>query len=395
MKARLWAYPWDIIDEDPDAVMERVADAGFDEVSVAVLYHGGMLLLPHNPRRRVYFPEDGVVYFVPDSLRYQGSSLQPVVSELTRSSDVLAEICAAAASHGLTTVAWVVTLHNARFGLQYPELTLENAFGDRYPYALCPSQPQVGAFFQALVADLSRYPLGAVELEALYHQSYPHAWSHAKEGACRTWAHAHLLSLCFCPACVAQAAGQGVDGDEVSRHVRRALDDGLREGTVRGAAKDDVESVDELGSLVPGVAGYIAARTQAVTALLDRVCAASGVPVYGMIGSGLLGNEWRAGIALPDWAARCDGLTVNCYQRRWFGTVEEEAAEARRRINGPALYIGLQATWPQVNTASDLRRRIAEVRKVPADGVAIYNYGLMPSWHLEWAKSALREVADG
>ncbi len=395
MKARLWAYPWDILDEGPDTVMERVANAGFDEVSVAMLYHGGMLLLPHNPRRKVYFPEDGVVYFVPDSECYRGTSLRPIRSELTKDGDPLSQICRAAASCGLGTVAWVVCLHNGRLGLENPGVALENAFGDRYPYALCPSQPQVSTFLEGVVADLSRrYPLAGIELEALYHQNYPHDWSHPKEGSHRTALDADLLSLCFCRACLSAAAEHGVQGDSVRRAVRSVLQDRFGRDTGAVPARGAECPPDQLDTLIPDGTAYLDVRTHVVTALLKRLTAASQVPIHGIVGSGLLGRERWSGLALHEWAAVCESLTVNCYQREPHTSVEEEITEARRRVGRSALHIGLQATWPHVNAASQLSRRIATARTAQADGVAIYNYGLMPLHHIHWVKDAFAEAAN-
>ncbi len=398
MRARLWAYPWDILDEGPAAVMERVADAGFDEVSVAMLYHGGMLLLPHNPRRKVYFPEGGVTYFVPDRERYLddapgiepqgGKALRPVASRLTQEGDPLSRICQAAAARGLATVAWVVCLHNSRLGLEDPTVTLENAFGDHYPYALCPSKRRVGVFLERLVADLSsRYELAGIELEALYHQSYPHQWSHPKEGAHRTTLDGHLLSLCFCTDCMAAATARGVNADAVRMSVCSLLHSGLGGSATGPCAEAATFTTKELDALIPEVSAYLATRTDVVTALLEKLCAASQVAIHGIIGSGLLGREHWSGIALHNWAAKCHSLTVNCYQPGSYASVKEEIAQARRQVGESSLYVGLQATWPHVDAASKLSNRVRAASAAQANGIAIYNYGLMPLRHIDWVKS--------
>lgn len=387
MRARLWAYPWDLLDEGLDAALKRVADAGIAEVSVAVLYHGGMLLLPHNPRRKVYFPEDGVAYYAPDDRFYGGTALKPTQSTLTKDCDPLDQICRAAASCDLETVAWVVCLHNGRLGLENPSLTLENAFGDHYPYALCPSQPDVGAFLEGVVADLSRrYPLAKIEVEALYHQRYPHDWSHPKEGTNRTQIAADLLSLCFCRACLKAGQEAGVDGAAVRQAVRSILEDQLR-GETGSAA--DLSTPDQIEDLGPEGAAYIATRTRSVTNLLERLTTASEVGIHGIVGSGLLGREQWSGLALDEWATRCEGLTINCYQPGSRPSVDEEILEAGARAGESALYIGLQATWPHVTAAAQLEQRVTAARTAGADGVAIYNYGLMPLSHLAWVKGAL------
>ena len=61
----IWIYPWDVLDAGAETVVGELADWGFSALSVAVTYHAGRLLLPHNPRRTVYFLEDGAAYFEP------------------------------------------------------------------------------------------------------------------------------------------------------------------------------------------------------------------------------------------------------------------------------------------------------------------------------------------
>ena len=63
----LFAYPWDIIDEGEDAVIDAVKRAGLNTLFVTVNYHSGMFFLPHNPNRKIYFPEPGALYFEPSA----------------------------------------------------------------------------------------------------------------------------------------------------------------------------------------------------------------------------------------------------------------------------------------------------------------------------------------
>ena len=51
-----------------------------DTVSLAVCYHTGKLLLPHNPRRKVYYPEDGALFFSPDAAAFANSILKPYLT---------------------------------------------------------------------------------------------------------------------------------------------------------------------------------------------------------------------------------------------------------------------------------------------------------------------------
>jgi hypothetical protein len=388
MRARLWTYPWDVRDDGPEVALSRIAGAGFQELSLAAAYHGAMLFLPHNPRRRVYCLEDGVVYFRPDERFYRDTPIKPVPSNLTGPADPLAQIAGAAKGHGLDTVAWTVTLHNSRLGMRFPEYTVENAYGDRYPYALCPAQPAVRAFTRGLVADLSsRYPLSAVEVEALYYGAYPHAWTHAKEGIRRSAAHEALLSLCFCPACQAAAAPL-VDAAALRERVRAYLDAEFVREVGDQAGAPDPASPGDLDRLVPGYAAYAAARTQVVSTLVQEVRSACQVPLSAIVGSGVPRRAWAFGVDPAAFASTCDSLTYTCYQPE-ADAVQREASFARSLAGNKSLFVGLQALWPLARSAEDLAAKVAAARRAGAEGVSVYNYGLMPLPHLDWCRQAL------
>ena len=68
----MYVHPWDVADEGPDSVLERITSTGIRVVNLATSYHSGRYLLQHNPKRRkVYFAEEGVVYFKPDPAYFQ------------------------------------------------------------------------------------------------------------------------------------------------------------------------------------------------------------------------------------------------------------------------------------------------------------------------------------
>src|SRR5207249_192985 len=100
-----------------DAVLDNVSKrAGLGGLTMAAAYHHGRDVFPHNPARKVHFLEGGTVFFQPDSSRYQGRALQPLVSALAQKTDVLADLCHDAAAGRLQRAAGA-ELEN-RFGAQ-------------------------------------------------------------------------------------------------------------------------------------------------------------------------------------------------------------------------------------------------------------------------------------
>src|SRR5689334_8949254 len=91
----MYAYPWDLADEGVADVVARVTALGLDTITLAGAYHAGKFLRPHGRSGRVYFPDDGTVYFTAEPLRY--GSVTPVLSRLVAERDVLSELSQQAA----------------------------------------------------------------------------------------------------------------------------------------------------------------------------------------------------------------------------------------------------------------------------------------------------------
>src|SRR5271166_7147125 len=138
----IYAYPWDLAETGVGAAVDRFLALGLDTVTIAGSYHAGKFLRPHGKAGKVYFPEDGAVYFKPDPKRY--GAIKPVPhSSIVAGEDLFGALIG---QDRLATNVWLVLLHNTRLGTAYPRSTVANAFGDRYLYNLCPSAPEARAY---------------------------------------------------------------------------------------------------------------------------------------------------------------------------------------------------------------------------------------------------------
>jgi hypothetical protein len=116
-------------------------------------------------------------------------------------------------------------LHNARLGAADPSCTVENAFGDRYPWALCAGSPAVRDYAAALAAEVGALAdVGAIELEACGWYGIEHGSAHDKTAGAAGSAAAWLLSACFCAACAQAYAAAGADPAELRAAVRSVAD---------------------------------------------------------------------------------------------------------------------------------------------------------------------------
>src|SRR5581483_2084760 len=72
----IYTYAWDLADAGSASATRQFRSLGLDTVTIAGSYHAGKFLLPHGESGKVYFPEDGTVYFRADLRRY--GAIKPV-----------------------------------------------------------------------------------------------------------------------------------------------------------------------------------------------------------------------------------------------------------------------------------------------------------------------------
>ena len=374
--AALWCYPWDLLDEGLDVSLGRIADAGLEAISLAVSYHAGLLLLPHNPRTHLRFLEDGALYFRPPSGAFRGLTIQPRLSRLTEGQDPLALICEAADGRGLQVVAWTVCLHNSFQGARHPELAIQNALGDPLIYALCPAQPAVQDYLATLLRALSAYPLRALQLESYGYMGFPHGQHHEKLNLPLGAAGEFLMGLCFCPACQRQAEAAGVEWRALREGVCSYLQR-LWDGEI---APDEDGCEAHVATLIPGLADYMALRQQVLIRLVQRLARAANVPLN------------LLGIA-PGMIAPLASQVAEVTEMAYFAEPDQVAAATREAANKLAgripLSIGLDACPHLTPDAANLAAKVRAARQAGAGGLYLYNYGLMPLRSLAWVKEAL------
>src|SRR6516225_3461368 len=86
----IFTYPWDLNDDGIDRALDVIQnEAQLNGVSLAFAYHIATFFLPHNPRRKIYFGEDGIVLFVPDAKHWSNAKIRPRVSRLVEGPDWL------------------------------------------------------------------------------------------------------------------------------------------------------------------------------------------------------------------------------------------------------------------------------------------------------------------
>ncbi|SDK60967.1 hypothetical protein [Aliiruegeria lutimaris] len=375
----MYVYPWDLRDEGVCEVAARLRDASIDSVSVATSYHAGKFLRPHGPQGKVYFPEDGTVYFRPSANRYR--VLAPQQARMAREYDALSELSRHAPDLGVT--AWTVGLHNSRLGAAHPDLAVETAFGDRLINSLCPSQPEVRHFAKALCADAASQPgVREVALEAPGWQAFRHGHHHEFELIELPDVVQIMLGTCFCTACLSRASAAGIDGDGLKRAARTDLEDYFHSG----AAPVTDPKTD------PDWVAYFHLRAETVTSMASEIRAEMPFDAtLAIIPTTQSPNDlcWIEGSDLAGLASAADRIEIPAYQNGVAAISSDATRAARAAGNDAALGFILRPTYPNLAGAEDVTRAVEALRALRPTSISFYNYGHMRLESLDWIAAAL------
>lgn len=390
MQLSIWTYPWDIQEQGAaNLIGEVTGKVGLSGISMATSYHAGRFLQPRSPRQKAYFPEDGTVYYRVDPRFWEGAEIRPLESSIVASGgDMLAALVAAREESGISINCWTVCLHNTRLGMLHPQHVTRNAFGNPNYYNLCPSSPAARDYVVRLVREITtRYRPDSVELESPNFLGFVHEYHHEKDMVGILPEDDFLLSLCFCPHCMARATAAGVDAEAARARVEaliEAMCQRLRpEAQFPGFPAAGIEAFARYPELVD----YLRWRSEPVTSLIGEIRAAADPASKILLID--LKDGWLGGVDLEACGKLCDGAILCCYSM----TPEEGAkvmAEGRRAL-GPEKYLGmgLRLYYPEVDGPEILSARALAALRAGAEGVNFYNYGLLPEPRLDWIKSAV------
>jgi len=387
MHRSMWTYPWDILDLGYDKALGELGErAAVNAISLASSYHAGRFLQPRSPKRKVYFPEDGTIYFHPTPARWQGLAIQPKVAEIIEDEDVLRELVRRRDAGGLKVCCWTVCLHNTRLGMLHPGAVTRNAFGDPNYYNLCPSNEDARAYVSALVEDLTHsYEPDIVELESPSFMGFVHGYHHDKDGVGLNPEDDFALSLCFCDSCLKRAKKAGVDGEAARRIVKQWIVEACERAAPKPRFPDFPSTGVETFRPFAAVYDYLIWRTEPVTSLVaeikERAHASSRVV---LIDEGSLG-----GCDLEAIGKICDGAILCVYG---LGADEGAAVikEGRKKL-GPSKFLsaGFRLFDGEAGGAEGLTARVNACVEAGANALNFYNYGLIPAPRLDWIRAAV------
>lgn len=387
----MWAHPWDVVDEGPGAVAERLTEIGVTELNLATTMHSVQTLNPHNPERKTFFA-DASAYFQPDDDRY--GEISPEVNETMGEADWLARIADGFADAPVSLNAWVVPFHSSSLGRKHPDAALTSPFGDSLIWGLCPSNPDVQAYGRALTADLAdRGVFDGIEMElADYQYGTGYGWHHQEFFTRLGDLGEFLFGLCFCEHCRDHAAAAGVDVEAARDQAR----DGLS-ARFEGAIAADADVAGWLAEH-QAVAAYTHARRETIVDLFgdfaDRISPAS-FGYYlkmGGLGDDRMGVEhsWKHGLDLRALGDVFDYATVLAYHSD--PTVVRDDVRTARTLLDARIDAGILAGHPIVDSREHLRSLVEAAVDAGAEDFSFYGYGVLPDRNLDWIGDALDAI---
>ncbi|MDU9006350.1 hypothetical protein [Sedimentitalea todarodis] len=386
----IWTYPWDLHDIGLDAALERTSQAGLNTISLATSYHAGRFLQPGNPRRRVYFPEDGTVYFRSDPAKWSDHEITPKQAAIVDTEgDMLDALVRRRDAGGAAVSCWTVCLHNTRLGLMHPGHVMRTAHGDPMSYALCPSSPAARAYVTGLVSEISHaYRPDRIELESPDFMGFPHGFHHEKDGLPLQPDESFLLGVCFCDYCRSTARAAGLPADIAQSQVARLLDNAFSRELPRSQFPDFPSNGPESFEAHSALSAYLAWRSEPVTSLIAEIREATHPDTKVL----LIDAEgtWTGGIDLPNLLPHLDGV-LHCAYETEPARISPLLAQTRALLGSDkTLIAGFQLFNPTVRDQTDLENRVAQA--LPhVDGLNFYNLGLVPQARLGWIAAALHK----
>ncbi|WP_172121521.1 hypothetical protein [Devosia sp. 919] len=385
----IYTYAWDLQEAGVPAAVDEFRRLGLDTVTVAGSYHAGKFLRPRGTRGKVYFPEDGTVYFHADPARY--GTIQPLANSLLAEGDVLGELTRS----DMATNVWLVLLHNTRLGMAHPESVVRNAFGDPYFYNLCPSAPDARAYAVALASDVTeRYPVSGISLEAPGWTPYAHGFHHEfallKSNA---WLE-NLLGLCFCQHCLADAERAGIDARRLKAQIASDIEAYLESGIDYPADmaeafwRADLAGDFELQSFLDFRCGVV---TSLVGEIRDAVRADATVSVIPSVARPTAG-AWYEGSDLPA-LAQTAGIIEACFYEASAERVSADLFDLQRRLRGAGKLRGiLRPSYPDLASKTEFLGAVQALRNSGVEEVAFYNWGFLRQDNLAWIGDVMREL---
>ncbi|MFN0194301.1 MAG: hypothetical protein ACKVP5_20410 [Aestuariivirga sp.] len=384
----IYTYAWDLAETGVAAAVDEFKALGLNTVTIAGSYHAGKFLRPHGKAGKVYFPEDGTAYFKTTASRY--GTIKPVANSLLEERDVLRELCD---KKGIATNVWLVLLHNTLLGTRHPEVTVANAFGDRYVYSLCPSHPESRAYAVGLARDVTQsYQVSGISMESPGFAPYAHGYHHEFAlNQPNRWLD-NQLGLCFCDHCVKGATAAGINAKTLKARVARDISDYLASDIDFPADMAeafwlaDTRLDGELKAFLDWRCGIVTSLVAEIRSEVRKDATVAVIPSVARP----TGGAWYEGSDLAALAKVSDFVEA-CFYEPGSMRVKADLFDVKRRLGGSQKLRGiLRPAWPDLQTKGDFLAAVEALVDGGIQGLAFYNWGHLRAANVAWIADAMK-----
>jgi hypothetical protein len=383
----IYTYAWDLAEEGVGKAADQFLKLGLDTVTMAGSYHAGKFLRPHGRTGKVYFPEDGTVYFHADPARY--GAIKPVANGMLKQRDVLRELTD---GKRVAVNVWLVLLHNTLLGSAHPESSVANAFGDRYIYNLCPSAPAARAYALGLAKDVTEsYGVSGISLETPGFLPYVHGYHHEFAlNSPNRWLDS-LLGLCFCDHCVKGAEKAGIDASRLKAEVARDIGDYLASDV--DFTSDMAEAFWHADTLGNRLGQFLRWRSDVVTSLVAEIRAGvrkdANVAVIPSVARPT-GGAWYEGSDLKA-LGEAAGIIEACFYEPGAARVKADLFDVKRRLRGKGkLRAILRPAYPDLADEAEFLAAVGALIEGGVKELAFYNWGHLRSTNVARIATAMK-----
>ena len=386
----MFSYSWDLAENGVAKSVEEFKSLGINTVTLASSYHAGKFLRPTSTVKKVYFPEDGTVYFKSDASKY--GEIKPISNSIYGDGQILRELTE---TKGLSVSAWLVLLHNTQLGTKHQDSAVQNAFGDPYVYALCPSAPEARAYAVGLAKDVTEsYEVDGISVESIGFPPYEHGFHHEMSFVKPNKWLSQNLGLCFCKYCVAGAEKAGVDAKALKARVAKNIHDYLEgDFDLQTDMAEALWLADVEGDL--DLRKFLDFRSQVVTSLAKEIRQSVRKDIEVAIIPSVArptGGAWYEGTDLKA-IAETTGVIEACFYEPSTDRINADLADIKRRTNNTGKIKGiLRPAFPDLTSEAAVVDAVAVLWEGGVKDIGFYNYGHIRSQSLNWIKRALAAV---
>lgn len=391
----MYVHPWDVIEEGSDHVLKQLQSMGISTINIATSYHTGRYILPHNPKRRIYLAEDGVIYFNKNEEFFKNCRIKPRKSQRFNTQDVLKDLSDKVDKYDIEISSWTVFLHNRAFVQEYPDLAMMGPFGNRDENYLCPNRTETRKYISALSKNIiDSYGVDTIQLES---PSYPtgliHGNHHETFGVRVDPIVSFLFSMCYCDYCKEKALEYDINIEAKLPMIMEIIDRGFNSETdltsnlppeefVKGKLeKYGLEKLLDFRELTTDeIFSYVTKEVREIN---------PNAKVEAIANSETYVNE---GISLRHPPEGVSGIDLISYYPD-LKTILSKVEYALEAINGKTrLFPCIRFTYPMIQQSRQIEWIVESLNQLDISGINFYNYGWATQSRLEELSRALRNL---